>query len=108
MVRMTVLQAAPSRIFLALSAAVGLTACPEKDSRSIPYSIKALDVYVYNDDTDTEFFAGRVETDYSSIDEGLSNCSADAYALARDKHLQNWSYICCTITNDSSCVTKVR
>jgi len=85
-----------------------LASCDSYDSSYIPYGLKGMDAYVYNNDTDKELYAGRVEGSYFSKDETLSKCQSLAYSVARQHHLRNWGYICCTITSSSSCVTKVR
>ncbi len=88
--------------------ALSMIACDSHDSDYIPYGLKGMDAYVYNNDTDNEFYAGRVEGSYMSKDETLSKCQSLAYSVARHNHLENWSYICCTVTSSSSCATKVR
>jgi len=85
-----------------------LGACKGYDSNFIPYALKGLDVWVYNNETDREFYGGRIEARYWNRSEALSSCSGQAYAVARERHLQDWSYICCTVTSSSDCVTKVR
>ena len=92
---------------------VGLSAgcvpnCARYDGNFIPYRLKGLDVYVYNDRTNREYYAGHVEASYFSRDSALSQCSASAYSLARERDLEDWSYIWCTVTASSDCVTKVR
>jgi hypothetical protein len=78
------------------------------DELYIPYGIKAFDVLVYNEDTDKEFYIGNIITDYSNAQARLSDAQTLAYDFAEMHHLENWSYICCTVTNSSNCVTKVR
>ncbi len=78
------------------------------DENFIPYGIKGFDVWVYNDNTDKEYYAGRVTTNYSQAQEKLSDAQRLAYDIAEAKYLKDWSYICCTVTNSSNCVTKVR
>ncbi len=78
------------------------------DDDFIPYGLKGLDVYVYNNRTDKEFYAGRVEGNYSSKDETISEAQSLAYSFALEKNLRDWSYICCTVTSSSDCVTKIR
>lgn len=85
-----------------------LASCDSHDSDYIPYGLKGMNVYVYNNDTDKEFYAGHVEGSYLSKDEALNNCQSLAYSVVRQNHLDNWSYICCTETSSSSCATKVR
>ena len=78
------------------------------DEYFIPYDIKAFDVWVYNNKADKEYYAGYVPTDYSSAQDRLSDAQLLAYDFAKSKKLKNWDYVCCTVTNQSSCVTKVR
>ncbi len=85
-----------------------LSGCDGHDSDYIPYTMKGMDVWVYNNNTDKEIYAGRVDGSYFSKDESLSNCSSYAYSIAAQNNLKDWSYICCTVTNSSDCATKVR
>ena len=99
----------PKRVVLLLSLIVVLfTACKGYDSDFIPYLMKGLDVWVYDDNTDREFYAGQVKANYWNRKEALSSCNTYAHSLAREKGLRNWSYVCCTVTSSSNCVTKVR
>lgn len=70
--------------------------------------MKGLNVWVYNNNTEKEYFGGFVEASYFSQKEALSNCGARAVGTARQYHLENWGYVCCTVTSSSDCVTKVR
>jgi hypothetical protein len=85
-----------------------LVACDSNNSAFIPYDLRGMDAYVYNNNTDEEFYAGHVEGKYFSKGETLSKCQSLAHSVAREKHLKNWSYICCTVTPSSSCATKVK
>lgn len=98
------------RLLLALAAALILTACDSTDSDYIPYAIKGFDVFVYNDATNYEYYAGRVDASYSNADDKLSNDVVIlAHSTARQNRLgQNWSYMACTVTSDSVCLTTVR
>jgi len=89
---------------------LSLTSCNSSghDSDYIPYGLKGMDVLVYNNTNNDVHFAGRVEGTYASKDKTISECQSQAYAFANQNHLQNWSYICCTVTSSSSCATKVR
>ena len=71
------------------------------DEHFISYNIKSFDVWVYNDDTDKEYYAGNVKTDYY-------NAQNLAYKVAKLHRLKNWNYLCCTVTKSSNCITKVR
>ena len=88
--------------------AILISGCDGYDSDYFPYTMKGLDVWVYNNNTDKEYYGGRVEASYFSKDEALSNCGSYAYSIASQYNLNDWSYVCCTVTSSSSCVTKVR
>lgn len=85
-----------------------LTGCDSHDSEYFPYGLKGLNVLVYNNETDKEYFGGFVEASYFSRKDALSKCAARAYAIARQYHLERWGYVCCTVTASSNCATKVR
>ncbi len=95
---------------------IGLTTisgCDSYDSDFIPYGLKGLDVWVYSDltydnTTEKEYYGGRVEASYFSNSSAISECGDLAYGTANHYHLQDWSYVCCTVTSSSDCVTKVR
>jgi len=78
------------------------------DSNYIPYLLKGYDAYVYNNDTDKEYYTGRIDANYLTQKKGLSRCQSLAYEEAKRRHLSSWSYVCCTITYASDCATKVR
>lgn len=78
------------------------------DENFIPYGIKAFDVFVYNNNTDTEYYAGRIATDYSNAQMRLSNAQLLAYDFAYDRNLKDWDYLCYTVTEKSNCVTSVK
>ncbi len=78
------------------------------DNDFIPYGLKGLDVYVYDNRTDKEFYAGRVEGSYFSRNKTLSEAQSLASSFAQYNNLRDWSYICCTVTSSSDCVTKIR
>jgi hypothetical protein len=91
-----------------LIAAVALLACSGQDGDYFPYLMKGLNVYVYDNKADAEIFAGFVEASYTSQKHGLARCAALASSEAADRHLADWGYVCCTVTSESQCVTKVR
>jgi hypothetical protein len=97
----------PKHMLLAVALTLG--ACSDVDDNYIPYDIIAFDVWVYGSDQ-TEYYGGQLETDYG---DALSKLGNDvvylARAAAREERLGNdWTYIACTVTDESSCVTKVR
>jgi len=96
------------KLLITFFVALILFGCDGYDSDYYPYTMKGLDVWVYNNNTDKEYYGGRVDASYFSKDEALSNCSSYAYSLASQNNFNNWSYVCCTVTSSSNCVTKVR
>lgn len=92
-------------IFLLL---ITLFACNIQDSDYIPIGLKAMDVWVWDDATNRNYYGGRIKATYFSKDSALSECASRAYALANQYNLHEWSYVCCTVTYSSDCVTKVR
>ena len=103
--------------FLSKSIAVNLillaylifaSGCNTYDNDYIPFAIKGLDVWVYDNAEDKNFYGGRVKANYFSVDSALSNCQSFAYSVAKQHNLNDWSYVCCTVTPWSDCVTKVR
>jgi hypothetical protein len=82
--------------------------CRGYDSDYIPYRLKGLDVWVHDNAHDKNYYGGRVKANYFSRDDALSACRRRAYAVAEQYHLSDWSYVCCTVTSSSDCVTQVR
>jgi hypothetical protein len=78
------------------------------DEHFIPYGIIDFDVYVYNTNTDKEYYVGRVATDYPNAQARLSDAQSLVYYFVESHHLKDWSYICCTVTKTSRCATKVK
>lgn len=78
------------------------------DDNYVPYDITGLDVWVYDMTARKDHFAGHVSTTYKEIDDGLAYCQSYAAAFARQNHLRDWRYVCCTTTDETSCKTKVR
>lgn len=85
-----------------------LSACSGQDDEFFPYRMKGLDVWVYDSAAEEDFYAGFVEATYSARRDGLSRCAALADQAARERHLKEWSHVCCTVTSSSQCETKVR
>jgi hypothetical protein len=88
---------------------IALLGCKGYDSDFIPYDLIGFDVYVYHEPTDQEFFVRRVESSWTRR-AGILDCNAVAVDEANRRSWPpgDWSYICCTVTRSSSCVTKVR
>jgi hypothetical protein len=97
----------PRLLLVTLSVSV-LAACTGHDSEYYPYQMTGLDVWVYDPSTGKNFFGGRVEANYFDREAGTRQCGAYAYSTAEQNKLRNWSYVCCTVTSSSDCVTKVR
>jgi hypothetical protein len=85
-----------------------LSGCDGYDSKYFPYGMKGLNVLVINNATQEEYFGGFVEGSYFSRKEAVSSCADRAGTTARQHHLIDWSYVCCTVTSSSNCRTKVR
>lgn len=93
---------------LLLLAMLSLAGCKGHDSDYFPYSMKGLNVLVYNNNTDDEHFVTFVKANYLNREDGLSQCQSSAHNYAKNHNLDDWSYVCCTVTSSSSCATKVR
>jgi len=78
------------------------------DDDFIPYGIRSFEVYVYNENTDKEYYAGSIHTNYENAQKDLSDAQSLAYDFAESRHLKNWDYLCYTATKSSDCVTKVK
>lgn len=85
-----------------------LASCDLPDSNHMPYTMKGLNVHVFDRKTDKEYFGGFVEGNYVNRERAVSQCAMAAQATATQNHLVEWSYVCCTVTSSSSCETKVR
>lgn len=82
--------------------------CSDYDSDFIPFVLTGFDAWVYDDENDEEFYAGRSDASYFSRQQGLENCHRAASGEARRRKLEDWSYMCCTVTQSSESVAKVR
>lgn len=87
--------------------------CSKHDPDYIPYGLKGLNVYLFDEKKapNGDYFAGYIECSYLKREEGLSNARALAYREAQRLHFETLNgryYIICTATSESSCVTKVR
>lgn len=97
-------------ISIFLLASLGASSCSksELDSDLFPYKMIGLNSMVTNNDTEQEFIAGFTAANYKARKAGLSGCAAQAATAAAARHLKDWSYMCCTVTEKSQCVTTVR
>jgi len=91
-----------------LAALLLFSGCDSHDGDYFPYGMKGLNVWIYNNKTNTEYFGGFVEASYISRKEALSSCHDRAVFTARQYQLQDWGYVCCTVTSRTNCMTKVR
>lgn len=82
-----------------------MAGCSMTDGDYIPFGLTGFGVYVTDPSTNKTVYAGHVDANYFSREEGLRSCAATAHAWARGKP---FGYVCCTITASSDCVTKVR
>jgi hypothetical protein len=97
------------KVLLALVVALLLaSSCAENDDDYFPYKMKGLNVWVYDSGQEQGFLAGFVAANYDSRQEGLAGCAALASSAAAARHLEQWSHVCCTVTEKSQCATKVR
>lgn len=95
-------------VLLLCAVCTGITGCDGHDSEYFPYTMKGLNVYVFDNNGRKEYFGGFVEGNYLSRQKSLSECAARASSTASVNKLRDWSYVCCTVTSSSSCATKVR
>ncbi len=94
---------------LAFSLAVAsLTGCDARNNLDIPYFLKGLNVWVHNNKTDQNIHAGRIKARYWNRTESLHACRTAAKEKASKERLRDWSYVCCTVTSSSDCLTKVQ
>lgn len=91
-------------LIILLSALLG---CSSQDDDYIPYKLKGMNAWV-SDENGNSYFAGLVEGGYSKREELKDECADLAYELAYSKNIENFGYVCCTVTSDSDCETKVR
>lgn len=107
---MRVLRQSPRTRNLALIVvSATLLGCSGHDADYMPYLLKGMNSYVYDEDG-RDYFAGYSEGNYLEREDVLVSCASNARSKAYDLGIidANWSYICCTVTADSSCATKVR
>lgn len=96
------------KFILFMLSALTLTGCSGQDSDYYPYNMKGLGVWVSNNDNDSSLYAGFVDGNYFNREEAAAACGSLAYSFAKSNHIENFGYVCCTVTSDSDCATKVR
>lgn len=84
------------------------TSCSGHDDEFFPYGMTGMNVWLHDSSTQQDTFVGFVEASYQSRQDGLVQCADLAARAAHTMNLRNWGYVCCTATDESSCVTKVR
>jgi hypothetical protein len=94
-------------LILTVCVLMAATAC-EKDDKEIPYGLQGFEAWVYDKQTGAPHRAGRFTASYLEREKGLSQCRDAAFALVREKQLDDWDFICCTMTHSSNCASKVR
>ena len=114
--------------YVALTALTFAFGCNSYDGDYIPYALRGFDVWFHDErescddvnrydrgvdedscrEEEADTYLGRVEANYLTKARGLSDCNAIAVAEANRRNVDDWSYVCCTVTASSDCVTKVR
>lgn len=85
-----------------------LPACSGQDSDYYPYRMDGMDVWVYTEQSGDQY-AGFIAGGYFDREETARQCGLRAADFASVMPGNpSWSYVCCTVTDDSRCVTKVR
>lgn len=96
------------RVIAAVIAVSLVLGCSGNDDEYFPYAMRGLNAYVYDMDADREIFIGFMEGRYWNREQALGQCQMAASSQAAALNLENWDYVCCTVTSDSQCVTKVK
>ena len=75
-----------------------------------PWETKALDAFVIDKSTGETFDAGRVSEvgGPGPRKAATVECKGMASDEAKKRRIYDWDYYCCTITDKSDCVTKVK
>ena len=82
--------------------------CSGHDDQYYPYTMTGLRAFVYDNRTGKEYFAGEIGGNYLQREKTAAQCGYAASSTANFNNLRDWSYVCCTVTPSSSCMTKVR
>ena len=96
------------KITLLTLLACSLAGCSKVDDDFYPYKMTGLNSWVYDPATDQEYLAGFTPANYKNRESALAVCAAQASTAAAERKIDNWSYVCCTVTSESQCATKVR
>ena len=97
-----------SAFAVAIASLLTVAGCAKHDDDFIPYSLTGMNAWVYDPATDETFLAGFTPGGYESHKAVLASCAALASTAAVGRRIENWSYVCCTVTPESECATKVR
>lgn len=89
-------------------AALAASSCAKVDDEHFPYDMKGLNSWLYDPAAGQEYPAGFTEASYENRKSALRACAAQASNAAADRGLMEWSHVCCTVTEESQCATKVR
>lgn len=99
--------------FVAFVCLFVLVGCSVGGGDDIPLGVTSYTVYLFDarKAPNGDYYAGTIETGYLSRKENLAKARALALSEARrlgfdTSHARY--YIICTVTKDSSCVTKIR
>ena len=82
--------------------------CSDVDDDYFPYKMTGLNAWLYDSVTEQEYLAGFTAASYENRESALRSCAAKAAIAAAARNLEEWSYVCCTVTEESQCATKVR
>ena len=95
-------------VAISLLSAVLLAACSDTDDDFYPYKMTGLNSWVYDSATEQSYLAGFTPSTYKTRESALQACASLAESAAVARHIEEWSYVCCTVTEESQCATKVR
>ncbi len=96
------------KITLLAVLACTFTGCSKVDDDYFPYKMTGLNSWLYDSVKEQEYLAGFTAANYKTRDSALRACAAQASSAAAARRLEEWSYVCCTVTEESQCATKVR
>ena len=98
----------PLKITLLLVLLSAIAGCSEVDKDNFPYEMTGLSSWLYDSTTEQEYLAGFTPASYKNRQSALQSCAAKASIAAAARNLKEWSYVCCTVTEQTQCATKVR
>ncbi len=95
-------------IFLIIAAALAYSWWTGEDSNNVPRQLTGMTAHVYDEDRLIEHYAGLSKGHYWKREHARLGCRRKAFDFAEAHRLRNWSYMCCTMTEASTCATRVR